>query len=131
MDILPLKNPLESRPTLFRVYRSLNIPFEYTKQQWCILSDRVNTTYLKLPDAKLIKVNQKRIFAGNKYKQKTTSYPVSFIPTMILFIEKYNLELKGLPSKPKRKRLTNRVFDLVNFTTETSGKGGKKNIPNL
>ena len=89
MILKPLKNPLENRPTVLRVYRSLYSELTLTNKQWSILSKKIYDTYKSITDEPLKKVNQKRLFGESKYRKKVNCYPIEFIPVIINIIKDF------------------------------------------
>lgn len=89
MKLEPLKNPLEGRITLLRVYPSLFNELTLTKDQRTKLVSEVRTTYYSISSEPLTKVNQKRIFGKCKSKKKVSVYPIEYIPVMINIIKQF------------------------------------------
>lgn len=101
MEILPLKNPLEGRPTVFRCFRSLNLPFIFNEAQWGDCCSEVSWLFIERHGTIVLdKVRQKRLWGKAKSKKRVPVYPIEFIPTILEILNKhYKL------AKPKRKRV--------------------------
>ncbi len=101
----PLKNPLENRPTVFRVLRSMNI--DVNDVELSEICGRINRKF----GSQVPKVSQRR--TSNSKKKKVCCYPPEFIPIMKeeinSFFENKN-EIKKVvsvdkPVKSKRPRI--------------------------
>ena len=89
IQLKPLKNPLESRVTVLRVYRSISLEIENDIVKWSNLCKKINDTYNQLGGPTLSKVNQQGIFNPSKYRFKVKIYPVEFIPIMVNIIKEH------------------------------------------
>jgi len=96
--VIPLKNPLELRPTLKRVLRSLDIDVD-SRVRGIIGSIIINDYKSKYSEI-VIKVNE-RTTSGKNVK-KVCCYPAEYIPRMIEIINEY---LNPKPKKIKRPRI--------------------------
>lgn len=83
----PLKNKLEDRATVLRVYRSISLEMNLSKEEWSDLCQEINKTYKLLGGPKNTQVNQRSIFCDSKYRKKVNCYPAEFIPIMINIIK--------------------------------------------
>jgi hypothetical protein len=89
IQLNPLKNPLENRVTVFRVYRSVSLYVENDIIKWSNLCRKINETYNQLGGPVLSEVNQKSIFVKSPYRKKVKCYPPEFIPVMINIIKEH------------------------------------------
>jgi hypothetical protein len=89
IELKPLKNPIENRPTVLRVYRSLFNILNETPTTWFELNEKIRVIYFKLAPETPVKVNQKRIFGKSKSKKKVFVYPPEFIPVMVNIIKEH------------------------------------------
>lgn len=96
MPLVPLKNPLENRPTFDRVCRFLDAEFDDINYSLC--NQRIYQSCLSTYGVKPPKVTNRRNRVG--YKKKVSLYPVEFIPKMIEIIRRFQKEIK-----PKRNRI--------------------------
>lgn len=83
----PLKNPLEDRVTVLRVYRSIYSELKLTPEEWGELCKEIYDLYKELGGTDLGFVNQKRHFGTCKYKRKVRLYPIEFIPVITNLIK--------------------------------------------
>jgi len=83
----PLKNKLEDRATVLRVYRSISTEFNLTVEEWGKLNAEINKMYSSLGGPELSFVKQKSVFGG-KYKKKIVCYPAEFVPVIVNIIKK-------------------------------------------
>ncbi len=83
----PLKNPLENRVTVLRVYRSVSLDLKNDILEWSNLCQKINETYKQLGGPKNAQVNQRSIFCDSKYRKKVNCYPAEFIPIMVNIIK--------------------------------------------
>jgi len=79
----PLKNPLESRPTIQRVCRSIGA--EMTPYQYSILTGIIYNDYVKSSGFKPPKVKQ-RFTPTTKVRKFVSLFPPEYIPRMIEII---------------------------------------------
>lgn len=96
--IIPLKNPLEGRPTVKRVLRSLNLDIDNNTRG--IIGSLIHKDYLSKYSEPIKKVNQRSTIGGNV--KKVCCYPPEFIPRMIEIINEY---LNPKPKREKRPRI--------------------------
>jgi len=96
--VIPLKNPLENRPTVKRVVRHLGIDMDNDTR--AIVGSIINKDYLLTHTEPLTKVNQ--ISNSGKGVKKVCCYPAEYIPRMIEIINEY---LNPKPKKVKRPRI--------------------------
>ncbi len=82
MTLQELKNPLENRPTVLRVYRSVTTEFNFTPTEWQHLNLEILLFYKSLTNEPLKKVGQKKIWGTSKSKRRVHEYPGAFIPVM-------------------------------------------------
>lgn len=82
-----LKNHLEDRVTVLRVYRSISLELNMTPEEWKSLCEKIYRFYKKLGGQTPVLINQKKIFGKSKSKKKTKLYPVEFIPIMVNIIK--------------------------------------------
>lgn len=87
IQLKPLKNNLEDRATVLRVYRSVSLEMILDKAEWSNLCQEINETYKKLGGPKNNQVNQRSIFCDSKYRKKVNCYPAEFIPVMVNIIK--------------------------------------------
>lgn len=85
----PLKNPLENRVTVLRVYRSVSLDLKNDILEWSNLCQKINETYKQLGGPKNAQVNQRSIFCDSKYRKKVNCYPAEFIPIMVNIIKEH------------------------------------------
>lgn len=95
IQLKPLKNPLENRVTVLRVYRSISLELKDDIVEWSDLSQKINETYKQLGGPTLNKVNQQGIFNPSKYRFKVSEYPVEFIPIMVNIIKEHLNRIDG------------------------------------
>ena len=89
IQLKPLKNNLENRVTVLRVYRSISLEMILDKFEWSNLCQKINQTYKNLGGPKNTQVNQRSIFCDSKYRKKVNCYPVEFIPIMVNIIKEH------------------------------------------
>jgi len=89
IQLKPLKNNLENRVTVLRVYRSISLEMNLDKFEWSNLCQKINQTYKNLGGPKNTQVNQKSIFCDSKYRKKVNCYPAEFIPIMVNIIKEH------------------------------------------
>lgn len=89
IHLKPLKNNLEDRATVLRVYRSISLEMENDKLKWSDLCLKISNTYKKLGGPKNSQVNQRSIFCDSKYRKKVNCYPAEFIPIMVNIIKEH------------------------------------------
>jgi hypothetical protein len=87
IQLKPLKNNLEDRATVLRVYRSVSLEMSLDKVEWSNLCQKINETYKQLGGPKNTQVNQRSIFCDSKYRKKVNCYPAEFVPVMINIIK--------------------------------------------
>lgn len=111
MNLEPLIEPLENKPTVLRCFISMNLQPVFDAVKWGALNAEIIKFYKDNNDANNLKrINQKSIFGNPKYRHKIFLYPAEFIPKMLIIINKhYLMALPKQEPKPKRKRINNKI----------------------
>ena len=86
IQLKPLEKPLESKPTVLRVYRSINLELSPDKSSWAKLCLKITRVYDSLGGPKPEKVFQSNVFGYGNMEQVRV-YPAEFIPVMINIIK--------------------------------------------
>ncbi len=89
IQLKPLKNNLEDRATVLRVYRSISLELKNDPNSWSNLCSKINSTYCQIGGPELELVNQQGIFSPSKNRFKVKVYPAEFIPIMVNIIKEY------------------------------------------
>ena len=89
IQLNPLKNSLEDRPTILRVYRSVSLELNNDVNAWSKLTMNIACVYKQLGGPELPLVNQIGIFNPSKHRFKVKVYPAEFIPVMINIIKEH------------------------------------------
>ncbi len=83
----PLKNPLEGRVTVLRVYRSVSLELNPDIGKWRNLCEKIASVYKSVGGEPLKKVFQKSVFEDCNYGRNAVVYPSEFIPVMVNIIK--------------------------------------------
>ncbi len=89
IQLKPLENTLESKPTLLRAYRSVSLELPNDQSNWAKLAGKVTRMYDSLGGPKPEKVYQSNVFGNMTSMEQVRCYPPEFIPVMINIIKEH------------------------------------------